>query len=281
MVNKGENTMDITLNTATPVEIDTQMLREMSDRMWAGMKADRAMQWIKHEIASIHNYKIWNTDKYGVYRNAAGERMQYAFIMENVDTFVAEGNERVIGYRDEYFTESQSYSTADANIDAINAEFNARGGWTRYYLVVSSSGHIHRNMDCFTCNNGKEPTSFALYPSLSGSTVEQAVAKLGAALCTHCFPEAPVEYREQVKISKTAAKILLDTADEAQFDAAIAKAAAKAATMCEGSSKPGIAGNDSHWQKCTHCDYTARTMSMNGTPMYKLPRHKPYNRKAA
>lgn len=273
--------MDITLNTATPVEIDTQMLREMSDQMWAGMKADRAMQWIKHEIASIHNYEIWNTDKWGVYRNAAGERMPYSFVMENVDTFVAQGNKRVISYRDEYFTEVKKHEVASANLDAINAEFNARGGWTRYYLVVSSSGHIHRDMNCFTCNNGKEPTAFALYPSLSGSNVEQAVAKLGAALCTHCFPEAPVEYREQVKISKTAAKILLDTADEAQFDAAIAKAAAKAATMCEGSSKPGIAENDSHWQKCTHCDYTARTVSMNGTYMHKLPRHKPYKRKAA
>ncbi len=272
--------MNITLNTATPAVIDAQLLREMSDRMWAGMKADRAMQWIKHEIASIHNYQIWTTDKYGTYRNAAGERMPYSFIMENVDAFVAQGNKRVIEYRDEYFTEMNNYSIADANIDAINAEFNARGGWTRYYLVVSSSGHIHRNMECFTCNNGKEPTAFALYPSLSGSNVEQAVAKLGAALCTHCFPEAPVEYREQVKINKTAAKILLDTADEAQFDAAIAKAAAKAATMCEGSNKPGITMDNSHWQKCTHCDNVTRTMTMTGKPM-KMSRHKPYKRKAA
>lgn len=273
--------MNITLNTATPVEIDTQMLREMSDQMWAGMKADRAMQWIKHEIASEDQYKTWDTDKYGVYRNAAGERMSYSFIMESVGTYVAQGNKRVIGYRDEYFTEMEKYGIASANLDAINAEFGARGGWSRYWLVVSSSGHIHRDMDCFTCNNGKEPTSFALYPSLSGSTIEQAVAKLGAALCTHCFAEAPVEYREQVKINKTAAKILLDTADEAQFDAAIAKAAAKAATMCEGSNKPGIVGSDSYWQKCTHCDNTTRTMTMSGKPMNKMSRHKPYKRKAA
>lgn len=273
--------MNITLTTATPVEIDTQMLHEMSDEMWASHKAERAMISMQHGIGRRDNFQTWRQNKYGIYKNAADERMAHTFVMSTVDTMIAEGDKYALRNRDDYDAEMQKYATAREHLHAIKTEFDARGGWTRYYLVVSSSGHVHRHMDCFTCNNGKEPTSFALYPSLSGSTVAQAVAKLGATLCTHCFPEAPVEYCEQTKISKTAAKILLDTADEAQFDAAIAKAAAQAAKMCTGSNKPGVASSTSGWQKCTQCDNTARTMSMSGKEMHNLPRHKPYMRKVA
>jgi hypothetical protein len=80
-----------------------------------------------------------------------------------------------------------------------------------------------------------------------------------------------------VKISKSAVAKLLETGSVEAFDAAIAKAAAQAAKMCAGN-KPGVASSTSGWQKCAHCDNSARTMSMNGTPMDKLPRHKPYTR---
>ena len=100
--------------------------------------------------------------------------------------------------------------------------------WNRYFLVCSSNGHIHSSTGCHTCNKGKNRTQFALVPSLSGTSVEEAVSKLGAGLCSVCCHEAPVEYREQVKISKAQATVLLEKG-EAAFDAAVAKAAARKA----------------------------------------------------
>jgi len=116
-----------------------------------------------------------------------------------------------------------------APLDALYAEHN----WSRFFIVTSSSGHIHKSMHCHSCNKGRYFTTFALMPSLSGSTTDAAVARLGAALCSHCFPEAPTEQREQTKISQRAAQALLDSGDESQFDAVIAdqqkRAARKAA----------------------------------------------------
>jgi hypothetical protein len=116
-----------------------------------------------------------------------------------------------------------------APLDALYAEHK----WSRFFIVTSSSGHIHSTMHCHSCNKGRNFTTFALMPSLSGSTVDAAVARLGSALCSHCFPNAPTEYREQTKISQRAAQALLDTGDEAEFDKVIAdqqqRAARKAA----------------------------------------------------
>lgn len=100
--------------------------------------------------------------------------------------------------------------------------------WNRYFLVCSSNGHIHSSTSCHTCNKGKNATQFALVPSLSGTSVEDAVSKLGSGLCSVCFPDAPVEYREQIKISKAQATVLLEQG-EAAFDEAVAKAEARKA----------------------------------------------------
>jgi len=65
-------------------------------------------------------------------------------------------------------------------------------GWNRYFGV--ENGHIHSSMECHSCNNGINPTSFVWLPSFSGLTEEEAVAQGGSTLCTHCFPTAPVEW---------------------------------------------------------------------------------------
>lgn len=69
--------------------------------------------------------------------------------------------------------------------------------WNRFYLVVSSVGHIHSDMSCSTCN---PRTRFAWLPELSGLTAEDAVKEHGPALCSRCFPDAPVEWTvEKIK----------------------------------------------------------------------------------
>jgi hypothetical protein len=72
-----------------------------------------------------------------------------------------------------------------------------RAPWTRYFPCENRDGHIHSSYrDCPTV---RWDTAMAWRPDLSGLTVEHAVQMppvgLGPALCTVCFPAAPVEYK--------------------------------------------------------------------------------------
>lgn len=87
----------------------------------------------------------------------------------------------------------------DRRIDELEATYT---GWPRYFLVTSSQGHIHSTMSCHTC---RPTTRYGWLPSLSGQDEEQAVAAHGPALCSVCFPSAPVEWTE-AKIGKRAAE---------------------------------------------------------------------------
>lgn len=62
--------------------------------------------------------------------------------------------------------------------------------WSRFFLVTSSSGHVHSSMHCSTCY---ATTTYGWLPELSGLDEQAAVAELGPALCSVCFPDAPVE----------------------------------------------------------------------------------------
>lgn len=77
-------------------------------------------------------------------------------------------------------------------VSSYNDEYNRRP-WSRYWLVTSSKGHIHASTGCSTCNKGREATSFALVPMLSGERTASAVEVFGSALCSVCYPEAPTD----------------------------------------------------------------------------------------
>lgn len=126
---------------------------------------------------------------------------------------------------------------AEAACQECESEYDSRP-WSRYWLVVSSDGHIHRSCHCSTCNKGKNRTQFALAAYLSGQDVQAAVADLGPALCSVCFPEAPVESKEQARISSKLALALREEGCEAFLKArqeASEKAAKRSADRCPGS----------------------------------------------
>jgi len=127
---------------------------------------------------------------------------------------------------------------AQAFYDAQHVVFAAREdiriheqgytGWSRFYLVTSSAGHVHSSLNCSTC---KVTTTFAPVPSLSGSTEAEAVAVLGETLCTVCFPSAPVK---PSKVTQAQATLLIEEGEDA-FLAARAKYLAKQTPACPGS----------------------------------------------
>jgi hypothetical protein len=80
-------------------------------------------------------------------------------------------------------------------IDALQATYT---GWSRFFLVTSSTGHVHSSMSCSTC---RPTTTFGWLPELSGKTEQLAVEQLGPTLCSVCFPSAPVEWTSGKKIT--------------------------------------------------------------------------------
>lgn len=131
-------------------------------------------------------------------------------------------------------------------------------GWVRFFLLTSSDGHIHRSMACHTCNKGRNASTFALMPMLSGTSIEAAVAALGPALCSVCFPEAPVEMVDALKIPARLATVLFDKGEDAFWSAKAeheAKAAKRAAERCPGTG--AVVAYDRRlyrpWGHCPEC----------------------------
>lgn len=124
------------------------------------------------------------------------------------------------------------YVSAEAKISQCNDEFNRRGGWTRYWIVVNSNGHIHSTMNCTTCFS---TTQFAWLPNLSGSTDAEVVELAGMSACTICFPDAPVDTRNRPsKIEEPAKKAAREEREQKAAEKA-AKVALKAIANPDGS----------------------------------------------
>lgn len=63
--------------------------------------------------------------------------------------------------------------------------------WTRFFQLRSTkNAKIHNSRFCGALHRS-DPGDMGWHPELSGLTEEQAVAKLGAALCSRCFRAAP------------------------------------------------------------------------------------------
>lgn len=69
---------------------------------------------------------------------------------------------------------------------ALHGEFDRRGGWTRYYRVNNSNGHVHTDTACrttFATTQWQWPTQ------LSGATHAEVVEAAGELTCLVCFPD--------------------------------------------------------------------------------------------
>jgi hypothetical protein len=121
------------------------------------------------------------------------------------------------------------------------AEWDARGGWTRAYVVPD--GHIHKETCCHTLY---PTTVISWLPEQSGLTEEEIVARAGVHACTVCYPSAPV----------------------AELRAA--EAAAKKAAQCPGSGEYAQDARGRRYARCPHCG-----TSQNVTSRGLFRAHKP------
>lgn len=87
------------------------------------------------------------------------------------------------------------------NLTAVLAQISAmeevweQHRWNRFYPCLNRDGHIHATFR--GCPTVRRTTPMGWFSQLSGKTTEQAVAELGEALCSMCFPDAPVAWKSK------------------------------------------------------------------------------------
>lgn len=157
-----------------------------------------------------------------------------AWCATHLDDFAPTYSGRVSAHVESY---GAAVLAADASRSALSSHEAAYTGWSRYWLVTSSNGLIHRSMNCPTCNKGRQSTMFALLPSLSGAEFTAAVEALGPSLCSVCFPEAPVEVVDGAKLPSRITNLLFSQSGQSGFFAELAKYNAAAGQRAEAAAK--------------------------------------------
>lgn len=124
-------------------------------------------------------------------------------------------------------------AAARAELDAAKAAERAQdqlwydhGMWPRYSVVPG--GHIHTQYrdECHTLR----PTTTVLWAhQASGDSVDEAIEVYGTVLCTHCYPDAPVEKTGGKTLTDADGNILTVAEAQAIKDAREAEKAAKLA----------------------------------------------------
>lgn len=175
------------LTTATPVQIDTELAEAHIAARQAAARRRAAAERARHIVGERKVYqgrrRVWETTDDEAFANVraaldAGNVMPYEHrqatdTLTDADTYAAEADKH------------------HARIDTLDAEYDRRGGWSRFFTV--QGGHVHSGLRC--AGGTIRPTTLIGWnPDLSGQTEAEAVAKLGPNLCTHCYPTAPVAW---------------------------------------------------------------------------------------
>lgn len=180
------------LATATPREIDTrlaylygQAAQLKADRDHAATLAHRALEEKPMRVAGQRK-STWPTDDDdAVIACAALVRdgfQQKSWLPDPADVVKR------------YDAAETALELVAAEMATLNAEFVGRRGWSRFFQVTSSAGHVHSSMECSTCYLS---TEYGWLPEWSGQSEDEALAALhkGAhMMCSVCFPNAPVAY---------------------------------------------------------------------------------------
>lgn len=211
----------MTSRIMTPAEVDNVLVNAMT-------KVAQSTATIEVHTEGLANYKM-SIDNYV-------EMLAYPTISDSDEKRI---NERIAMYRTKIQTSEEIVKTNAATLEefsaietACNKEFARRGGWTRFWIVINSNGHIHSSTSCTTCF---PTTQYGWLPNLSGSTDAEVVELAGMSACTICFPDAPVEFRNRPSQIEDPAKKAAREAREAAKAEKDAKKAAKAIANPDGS----------------------------------------------
>lgn len=236
--------MTETKGLRSPVEVDTDLAE-------ASMELRRAEQDVARAWANVHD-DAGDRGKWNARRARTELALSHEEALEKAQKVAEDYAATYVGDQVRQGLEklAKAQEAAEAlksRVSDLNAEYR---GWSRFFLVQNTDGHIHRSMHCSTCHL---TTQFAWLPDMSGRTEADVVAEHGALLCTVCFPSAPVEWTNLREL----------------------QAAAKDAGKCAGSGQYAELFNHDHamrvykYAECHVCHEV-----VNVTSTYKLRAHK-------
>ena len=159
-------TISIPVTEATPAQIDRQIV-ELS---WTQAKAQNRLEGLENA------------------KERQGRTGYLGPRTEGIDELIALAQQEV--------------SMCETLLAPLHAEFQARGGWTRYYLITD--GHLHYDVSDYRCSRTTTSQHF-LIAQLSGLAGWEAIEAAGERVCTTCFPQAPVavQGRKGVLLTRT------------------------------------------------------------------------------
>lgn len=166
------------MTTITPAAIDTRIGELM-------IEAQRAAAAVTTTRDAIHR-AAGDTMK-----RIAGPGSAQGWTMSLADAKAAIPTERLLPLLTAETEAIVKRTDLQGQIKALDAIYRAHR-WTRYYFCTNTNGHIHS--DERACSTLRPTTQMAWHPELSGLTGAEVVAQVGPAMCTVCYPDAPVEH---------------------------------------------------------------------------------------
>jgi hypothetical protein len=157
------NTHIIDLKGMSPAEIDARLFPLWAQRWRAASRAYSSLAPVAHTL----------------FPQARFYERVYTLNQFDLGRFYTAG----MRYKQEQFD-------AEAQIAPFADEFDRRGGWTRYVLVITrkaKGGHLHYR----GCPTLKATTECILVAEASGLDANQVVGHFGETACSHCFKNAP------------------------------------------------------------------------------------------
>lgn len=171
------------VSMSTPIEVDTKLAELHQEYAKLESKVESAAVSVAYQAGGRYYYK--------------GNRRVMSITLEDaVETL--EANPEAYSLSNgrtnrQALEEFEKAKTALGNkVSEIEEQNKLYTGWSRFFLVTSSNGHIHNSRHCSTC---RPTTTFGWLPYLSGKDESEAIDFFGPAaeaLCSVCFPYAPV-----------------------------------------------------------------------------------------
>lgn len=179
------------LTTATPKEIDERNAR-LDLEIGSAQQAILSVIDTAHRIAGDrYTYqgrgrgrKVW-----GMSDEDAERIMRERIAAGTVPLSYRHGADRELTRLDQA---RETLRANEAERDLLDAEFDRRGGWSRFFTVPG--GHVHSGL---RCEGGtiRATTLIGWTPHLSGKSEAEAIEffrSMAHVMCSHCFPNAPV-----------------------------------------------------------------------------------------
>lgn len=250
-----------TLNT--PREVDEHLATLYGEHAKLARKRESVEASIYHQAGSRKQYYGSGRSRYTAWDMDFDAALAKVWELAADESYIGRDASEVLAKQDEV------NAALEAKNDEIAEAEQLYTGWSRFFLVTSSNGHIHSSTHCKTC---RVTTTYGWMPHLSGKGMSEAIEFFGPAaecLCSVCFPDAPVARLDGNLTQKQTDALLRGETPEAK--------PANTKTYCTGQymdrDKPSRTGYyTGNWGTCPECGAHATLTSAHGP---KLRKHEP------